>query len=265
MFRITRIVPAVALVAALLLPSTALALPLLQLGIGGGWYDEVDETTVASSKTFTLYAYLTPPTNTTAAELQAYLNDTYYISAALTPRVTSSASLGSFKYNGTTVNATSDMVYGVPPFEVLDHGTQDSDSGDLAKHGIYDTYFKEFSFKFKSGPANAPKNCGVNVNCTTPINVQDTVGTNPISVANGKQYYMAIQIDTTNLNPNYQVHFDLYNSKFKNGDIDIKNFAPFSHDARSGTFHTPEPSSFLLLGTGAAALAIHYRRRRSSR
>lgn len=267
MLRLTRVVPIVAVVAALFLPTTASAIPLLQLGIGGGWYDADDETTVSSSKTFTLYAYLTPGADTTAEQLQTYLNDTYYISAALTPRVTQPDTLGSFSYNGTTVNATTDMVYGTPPFEALDHGTQDSDPGDLSRHGIYDTYFKEFSFKFKSGPAATAKNCGVNVNCTNPINTQDTVGTNPVSVANGTQDHMAMQIDTTKLNPNYQVHFDLYSEKFKNGDIDIKNFAPFSHDARSGSFPSavPEPSSILLLGTGAVALALHYRRRRSTK
>jgi hypothetical protein len=263
MFRFNRFVPVLALAAAMLLPTTASAIPMLQLGIGGGSYNEDEETTVSGSKVFTLYAYLTPGPDTTAEELQAYLNETYYIAAALTPRVTGSADLGSFSYNGTTVNATADMVYGRPPFEPLDPGTQDYDSGDLAAHGIYDTYFKEFSFKFKSGPAADLKNCGVNVNCTNPINVQDTVGTDPISVANGTQYYMAFQLDTTNLNQDYQVHFDLYSEKFKNGDIDIKNFAPFSHDARS--MHAPEPSSILLLGTGAVALALRYRRRRSSK
>lgn len=267
MLRPLRFVSLCAVLVSLGVPTAASAIPLLQLGIAGGTYDQADETTVSSSPVFTLYAYLTPSTNTSAADLQTYLNDTYYIAAALTPRVTQSANLGSFSFNGSTVNATADMVYGVPPFEPLDPGTQDSDSGDLSKHGIYNTYFKEFSFKFKSGPANAAKNCGVNVNCTNPINVQDTVGSTPASVANGSQYYMAFQVDVRNLNTDYEIHFDLYSQKFKNGDIDIKNFAPFSHDARSGGPNSgdvgavPEPSTIALLGAGVLALAVRYRRR----
>jgi len=73
-------------------------------------------------------------------------------------------------------------------------------------------------------------------------------------------YYMAIPINVTNLNANYQVHFDLYS---KTGEFEIKHFAPFSHDASS--MHAPEPSSIILLGTGAVALALRYRRRRSAR
>ena len=244
MLRPTRFVPAVAAVAALLLPATASALPLLQLSIGGGVYDDATDTTISTSPIFTLYAYLTPPTGD-AATIADLLDDTYYIAAALTPRLTSATDIGSFVYQGTTVNATTDMVYGQPPIETLgDHG------GDLPGHGVYDTYFKEFAFTFNGA-------------LTTAINVENTVGTTPVATPDGTMYYMAFQIDTSNLSPDYQVHFDLYS---KNDDFEIKNFAAISHDAGSGEFtHAPEPSSVILLGTGALALALHYRRRRSAK
>jgi hypothetical protein len=228
-----------------LLPATASAVPLLQLSIGGGVYDEATDTTVSSSPTFTLYAYLTPPPNTSPEELEAYLSDTYYIAAALTPKVTSPTNIGSFSIDGTTVNATTEMIYGNPPINTV----LDSADGDLGGHGVYETYFTEFAFQFNPSLT------------TTVINVEDTVGTTPVWTLNGGMYYAAFPINVLNLNADYQVHFDLYS---KNGDFSIKNFAPASHDAGSIT-HAPEPSSVILLGTGALALALHYRRRRSAR
>ena len=243
MLRATRFVPALAVAAALLLPATASAVPLLQLGIGGGVYDEATDTTVSNQPTFTLYAYLTPPPGASLAEIEDYLSDTYYLAAALTPKVTSPTNIGSFSVDGTTVNATTDMVYGNPPINTVE-GSAD---GDLGGHGVYETYFKEFAFQFDPGLT------------TTTLNVEDTAGTVPVWTLNGGTYYMAFPISVLNLNSDYQVHFDLYS---KNGDFSIKNFAPASHDAGS-IAHAPEPSSVILLGTGALALALHYRRRRS--
>ena len=114
-------------------PFEANAVPVLQLDIAGGSYDNGTETIVTSSDTFTLYALLKPSTYNT-------LSDSYYISAALTPQVSTSATLGSFVFNGATINATSDMFYGVPPLEAI----LASDKGDLPTHGVFPTYYKEF-------------------------------------------------------------------------------------------------------------------------
>ena len=46
--------------------SRAAAYPLLQFDIGGGVYDNSTQTVTATSRSFTLYAYLTPPPNTSA-------------------------------------------------------------------------------------------------------------------------------------------------------------------------------------------------------
>lgn len=263
---------ALSFVGSLTLPSAVSAIPLLQLGIADGVYDVQDETTVATGLSFTLYALLTPPNGSSASAIEALLNDTYYVAAALTPRVTTPQNLGSFSFNSQTIDATADMVYGTPPFEHLDPGTQDGDSGDLANHGIYQTYFKEFGFKFKSGPGATAKQCGVNVNCATAINVEDDIGEAPTPSPSGPMYYMAFQVDTSQLNSNYQVHFDLYSEKFKNCnanmsnpgcDIDINKFAPFSHDAQS--YAVPEPSTLTLLGVGVAVMAYRYRRSRARR
>lgn len=232
--------------------SPVLAIPVLQLEIKNGVYDTATETTVATTKSFTLYAYLTPP----AGETSALLADTYYIAAAITPSVSQSANnLGTFSFNGTTVRATADMVYGVPPFESY----LGEDSGDLQKHGLYETYFKQFSFNFTSTKR------------ATAYDVETSSASQPTANSSGGMYYMQFTVDTTALNPNYQIHFDLYSVKngSSSGDKDIKKNAPFSHDAQSGKFSsggthaTPEPASLLLLAGGLGTIAVVRHRRRS--
>ena len=67
-------------IAGVLIGSDALAVPTLQLDIGGGVYDPDTESIVSTSGLFTLYAILHPGGAST-------LSTTYYISAALSPEV----------------------------------------------------------------------------------------------------------------------------------------------------------------------------------
>ena len=91
-----------------------------------GVYDTTTETIIATGNTFTLYAFL-------IQDKYNLLSDTYFISAAIAPKVGSAgADLGSFTFNGTNINATSDMTYGVPPLEAI-ASLQGWDSGDLPK------------------------------------------------------------------------------------------------------------------------------------
>src|SRR2546428_429402 len=72
-----------------------------EFDVKNGVYDNGLQETVASSKVFTLYAYLTNPS-------AALFNDVYYISAALTPRVfPPGGNFGSFS----VANATTDFGY----------------------------------------------------------------------------------------------------------------------------------------------------------
>ncbi len=118
------------------------AIPTLQLDVSDGTYEYDTSTIVTSSDSFTLYAYLMPNSKNT-------LSDTYYISIALIPATSTSQDLGTLSINSTTVDATSDMTYGIPPLEDI-ASLQGWDKGDLPKHGIYPTYFYEYEFSFSS-------------------------------------------------------------------------------------------------------------------
>ena len=220
---------------------SVMAIPTLQLDIAGGTYDTTTETIVASGNPFTLYALL-------IEDSKNKVGDTYYISAALAPKTKSPDDYGSFTFNGDTIDVTGDMIYGVPPVET--YGSAFWDSGDLQRHGIFSTYFKEFEFKFDAA------------NKAIPYNTQDNAGDGPTPSANGTMYYASFTVDTSGLDPEYLIHFDLYNTYLAScRDVDICKscFAPFSHDAESGK--VPEPATLLLLGIGLVGLTLWGRRK----
>jgi hypothetical protein len=142
------------------------------------------------------------------------------------------------------------MTYGVPPLEQL-ASLQGWDANDLSKHGIYATYFSEFSFKFSP------------VFTTAKYNTQ----TDPGGPSTGTgAYYAAFVGDSSLLAAGYQLHFDLYSQRIKDcskgtvtcTDVDRAQFAPFSHDAQ--TTQVPEPSAALLLLAGLALGGRHLRK-----
>ena len=278
-----------ALVGATLLCSAKVqATPTLQLDISEGVYDGTTQTIKATSTSFTLYAILT---KNGGQNLDALLADTYYISAALTPKITSGNDfdLGSFAFNGLNVSAKDDsMTYGSPPLHDLDGGlTDDGDlgdnGGDLAGHGIFDTYYTEFAFTFDRAKT------------VLPYNTQDHPGG---FTAGEGAYYQEFTVDVANLDYPYAVHFDLYETmpeyedfytfektcvKWKGTgdtaeckawkttrvvtshnliDIDVNQFAPFSHDAESSSTPVPEPATMLLLGTGLVGIGALRRKNR---
>ena len=234
------------LVGALLSGVSALAsaIPVLQLGIAGGTYNAATQTIVSSGPSFQLYAFLLANSSNT-------ISDTYYLSMALTPQISSSANLGSFTVNGDTVNATSDMTYGIPPLDALFSGR---DAGDLATHSVYPTYYRQLGFNFNSA------------NQSGAFNTMDNPSWGPQSGSG--MYYQLFTINTSNLANGYAIHFDLYNTGLcingvgqcnGAGDIDITQFAPFSHDAESVT--VPEPGTLVLMSLGLIGIGLARRKR----
>ncbi|MGA6826458.1 choice-of-anchor N protein [Nitrospira sp. NS4] len=221
------------------------AVPSLQLDIAGGWYDTATQTVMTQRDTFTVYALI----DTTARPGSApSLTDTYYLSVALEPLTSAAADLGSFSVNGTLVNVTSGMTFGTPPIEGL---TATFDQGDLAPHGMYPTFFREFAFTFGSLNTAGIYNTAVN-----PGGITSHLGGTGL-------LYAAFQVDRSLMNSAYSLHFDLYSEKFRSGDIDANYYAPFTNDAGTTVRGVPEPSTALLMGAGLLGVGLWQRRRAS--
>lgn len=222
--------------------SSALAIPVLELDIGDGYYlldsdDPDDGTIVASDTSFTLFALLNPnsPKNDKNISTADLLNDMYYLSVALLPRQADQGTLSvgtyqidgpDFLQDGTPTNidgvydVTGDMEYGTPPL-----GSSVSDPNVVAPHGVFETYFMEFCFQFDSA------------NNVATYNSQDNPGGINLS-SSGNAYYASFDIDTSGIPYPYVLHFDLYSHDY---------VAPYSHDAQSPV---PEPSTIFLFGAG---------------
>lgn len=218
----------------------ARAVPELQLDILGGTYDDSSETILANSPIFTLRALLKGAAN---------LPGPYYISAALLPapaQPNSPIDAGSFSVAGVTYSTTS-LSYGVPPLNVPDNM-----SGNLAKHGVYPTYYKEISFNFSAAHTIAA------------YNTESQTG------SSGSLYYYDFTVNVSDLVPGYYLHFDLYDEKIKKGLFSIDDFAPFSHDAESrpneGITVPDGGSTAILLGAALMGQWVwRCRRRRMAR
>lgn len=260
--------------AALVLSTSAFAIPALQLGPGDGgddsWYYgdppdcETPATWCASSGDDTL-------------QLGAYANDTLANGGA-----------GDYPWDGAgATNQYAYLVVSAMPkqadaTDVFDVSVSDdvgaltmvasghgaapvSDTSDLAKHGVFDTYFEIFEFQFDD---SALEICN-----TQPGNESDC----------GQGFKELLNVTLNSFAEGITgIHFDLFTIQGGTWDTAtalVNAFAPFTHDAEWGggdggdgggpnceppfCVEVPEPGMTALMGTGLVALGfIGWRRRR---
>lgn len=227
--------------AAVLSANVSWAIPSLQLDIAGGIYDPVTETVIAGGNPFTLYALF----DTTGGVSPV---GTYYISAAIIPNPTSP--FGSFSIDAdgagpgspTTYSSGSGMQLGTPPVSLL--------FPDLPSHSVFPTWYAEVAFTFNAA------------NTAVSYNSQDTSG--GFVAGAGTLLYQAFTIDVRGVAAGYTVHFDLYNETVKKNNALVNDtmFAPFSHDAQSGSSVPDGGSTIALLGAMLAGFGALSRKLR---
>ncbi|WP_162893756.1 choice-of-anchor N protein [Marinobacter sp. Arc7-DN-1] len=235
-----------ALVTGMLGAGSALAIPTLQLDIDGGTYvGGTEESTVTTTSSFDLWALGKTTEVDTAID--------YYLSVALLPKtqnIGDPANLGSVTVNGTALSTLfGASEYGTPPVASVSNG------GELAPHGIFDTYYYQLAFSFAGLPTIAS------------YNVQDDTA----GPAGEELFKQVFQIDASSLAGGYGLHFDLYTYGETNGQrTAITDFAPFSHDAAycvdrdCGPVKVPEPSTLALFSIGLMGLVAIRRRIRTN-
>ena len=226
------------------------AVPVLQLDIAGGTYNNTSETIIApeNQDVITLFALLQDKVETGNKIEDVLLDQSgpFTLIMSVTPssdfpQTPDGYDLGSFTINGQTIAVTDDMTYGTPAGA--------SGNGDFQPHGVFPTYYSTMEFGF------TPNN---QINLYNSAENSGAAFFNNGSVTSGLgMYYKEFTLDMSGLSDECTIHFDYFGNVVtqttKNGEITGTSakvkFAPFSKDAEaSGTNNVPEPTTLSLLG-----------------
>jgi hypothetical protein len=215
----------VLLTVALLAAPSVFAVPNLQLYISGATYEVDDQTWVIGSSSFDLWVIGN-------AEMSNVM-----VSMALAQDASPAGV--SINVNGTPYSS---FIDGFAPFWTAP-GFDPGD--DLARHGIFPTWYTEFNTA-DFGPTAWGTSAGRVADVQPPSTWNPTMGYLP-GTANGEFRSYSISVTGASF-----VHFDAYTL---NGDGSIQYFAPFSHDAEM----VPEPATALLLSLGLMGAGVYRR------
>jgi hypothetical protein len=220
---------------------TASAIPMLQLYIEGGTYDEVDESwTIATADPFNIWVIGNVKKVGTIYDVK------------LAAAVPTSEIGGGGSITLTPINTT--LIYD-PSISPIPTATANFPSADgaipllgdgspLPAHGVYGTGTSFFEWQLGNFTL-------------TDSPIGDFVSSFPTSFPKKGQ----INAYTVTVSGFSHVHFDTYDHYFDEKVAAHYIFAPFSHD---GSAVVPEPTSLILLGSGLLGLFGYRRRSRKS-
>jgi len=200
-----------------------------------------EESIFATEPHFTLYALVNSDSGHIDGTGDGGTDGYFYLSFAIVPKLPETdppPSLGSFILDGIPIVVVGgDMEYGTPPIDEF------RPPDEVAKHGIFKTYFLEKEFTLD--PA---KRTDLYNSAEPPP--PGPGGPGPI-VTDGDLWYQDFDVDVSGLASGYVLHIDLYT---KDGDGGLEFFAPFSHDLIT----IPIPASVILgmLGLGVVGLKL---------